>query len=293
MNKPRYIHGDAQKELRKLPASSADLIICDPPYGKGIDAWDKWPDDLSYYAFMRGIVGQLQRVLKPQGSLYLFCSPDRAAEVTAIVGESFNVLNLIRWNKGAGWHKKLDVDRRRKFVSNWEGIIFAEQRGADVRNVRQKIWGSYLAKAAKRQKIPTRRIQRLFLTKNGNLASVWSNWVNGRNMPSATQYAKLRRVLKLARTWRELQAEYRSHLRYFNPEYVAVDSLDFPPVHPTKRQHSCQKPDDLLAFLINASSKPGGVILDPFMGSGAVAMAAKRLRRSYIGIDKTALTRIR
>jgi len=49
--------------------------------------------------------------------------------------------------------------------------------------------------------------------------------------------------------------------------------------------HGCQMPEALLMRIILASSNPGDVVLDPFVGSGTTALAAKRLGRRYVGID--------
>lgn len=49
--------------------------------------------------------------------------------------------------------------------------------------------------------------------------------------------------------------------------------------------HGCQLPEALLMRIIMASSNPGDVVLDPFMGSGTTAAAAKRLGRKYVGVD--------
>ena len=50
-------------------------------------------------------------------------------------------------------------------------------------------------------------------------------------------------------------------------------------------EHPCQLPIHLLERIILMSSNPGDVILDPFIGTGTTAVAAKRLGRHYIGID--------
>ena len=49
--------------------------------------------------------------------------------------------------------------------------------------------------------------------------------------------------------------------------------------------HPNEKPVELLKYLIEAVSGPGDVILDPFVGSGTTAAAAKTLGRRYIGIE--------
>lgn len=55
-----------------------------------------------------------------------------------------------------------------------------------------------------------------------------------------------------------------------------------------KSLHNTQKPLDLLHRVILASTKPGDIILDPFMGSGTTAAAARQLGRQFVGFDKCA-----
>ncbi|MGD1885866.1 MAG: site-specific DNA-methyltransferase [Cohaesibacteraceae bacterium] len=51
-------------------------------------------------------------------------------------------------------------------------------------------------------------------------------------------------------------------------------------VHPT------QKPESLLARVLLASTKPGDVVLDPFFGTGTTGAVAKKLGRSFIGLER-------
>jgi len=53
-----------------------------------------------------------------------------------------------------------------------------------------------------------------------------------------------------------------------------------------RKVHPTQKPEALLARIIMAASKPGAVVLDPFLGSGTTAAVAKRLGRSFIGVER-------
>jgi site-specific DNA-methyltransferase (adenine-specific) len=50
-------------------------------------------------------------------------------------------------------------------------------------------------------------------------------------------------------------------------------------------KHPCQLPIHLLERIILMSTDEGDIVLDPFMGTGTTAIAAKRLGRKYIGFD--------
>lgn len=54
---------------------------------------------------------------------------------------------------------------------------------------------------------------------------------------------------------------------------------------PENTDHPTQKPEKLLAKIILAGSNPGDVVLDPFLGSGTTSVVAKKLNRSYVGIE--------
>jgi site-specific DNA-methyltransferase (adenine-specific) len=54
---------------------------------------------------------------------------------------------------------------------------------------------------------------------------------------------------------------------------------------PENTDHPTQKPEKLMAKIILASSNPGELVLDPFLGSGTTSVVAKKLGRHYIGIE--------
>jgi site-specific DNA-methyltransferase (adenine-specific) len=55
--------------------------------------------------------------------------------------------------------------------------------------------------------------------------------------------------------------------------------------HPERADHPTQKPLEIIERMVKASCPPGGVVLDPFMGSGTTALAAKRLGRQFAGFE--------
>ena len=52
-----------------------------------------------------------------------------------------------------------------------------------------------------------------------------------------------------------------------------------------KTQPPTQKPEELLRRIILASSNPGDIVIDPFLGSGTTAVAAEQLKRRWKGCD--------
>jgi site-specific DNA-methyltransferase (adenine-specific) len=62
--------------------------------------------------------------------------------------------------------------------------------------------------------------------------------------------------------------------------------IEKPPEHRRKNHHPTVKPLRLMQYLITLGSRPGDVVLDPFLGSGTTAVAAKSLGRRFIGIER-------
>jgi DNA modification methylase len=93
----------------------------------------------------------------------------------------------------------------------------------------------------------------------------------------------------LGRIWRnqhELIIAARWNDSTFNEDgMLRSDVLRFKATPPADRSHPVEKPVDLLASLIVPTTTPGGLVLDPFMGSGTALAAAKDLGRRAIGIE--------
>lgn len=57
------------------------------------------------------------------------------------------------------------------------------------------------------------------------------------------------------------------------------------PTQPFRGKHFAVYPPALIETPILAGSRKGGIVLDPFMGSGTTALVARHLGRRFIGID--------
>jgi len=79
---------------------------------------------------------------------------------------------------------------------------------------------------------------------------------------------------------------YEPIVCYGKLKSIFTDVYDYPIVfQKDKIEHPTPKPLRLIEKLIVDFSKEGDVVLDPFVGSGTTAVAAKKLKRKYIGID--------
>ena len=58
-----------------------------------------------------------------------------------------------------------------------------------------------------------------------------------------------------------------------------------PKIIPTAADHPTPKPPELAAHFIQLHTLPGEIVLDPFMGAGSTAVAAKMLGRRFVGVE--------
>jgi len=117
----RTIHGDSLKVLPLLPSECVDLIFTDPPYNlskKFNKSTFSARSDEAYRIYLESWVPQLQRILKPTGTLYI-CGDWRCSNVIKEVGQKyFQVKNRITWEREKGRGSKTN------FKSTSEDIWF-------------------------------------------------------------------------------------------------------------------------------------------------------------------------
>ena len=69
------------------------------------------------------------------------------------------------------------------------------------------------------------------------------------------------------------------------PEDVWTDINSLQSQSGERLGYPTQKPEKLLAKVVLANSKPGGIVFDPFLGSGTTSVVAKKLGRKFVGIE--------
>jgi adenine-specific DNA-methyltransferase len=315
---PRLMLGDCLERMKEIPDGSINLIATDPPYMnvKRSESWDRqWKTPAEFLTWMGRLCEEWRRVLAPNGSLYVFAYPGMAAGVECKIGEHFQVLNSIVWQKekDRGKHALNCKESQRSYFPNTERIIFAEHFGADSMALGESGYAAkcealrgfvfepiraYLDGERKRAGIPHRTVIAA-LGMGGHDSHFFSpiQW----KLPLPDQYQVMRDLFNsgdgdylrreyedLRREYEDLRREYEDLRRPFtvSSQVPYTDVWDFATVPHRPGKHVCEKPYDLLAHVIAASSRPGDLVLDSFMGSGVTGEAAITLGRRFIGIEQ-------
>lgn len=353
------INADCLEFIRSLPENSVDLIVTDPPYFKvKPEGWDnQWKGDDDYLKWLDQCLAQFWRVLKPAGSLYLFCGHRLASDIEIMMRERFSVLNHIIWAKPSGRWNGCNKESLRAYFPATERILFAEHYQGPYRPkdagyaakgsaLKQHVMApliSYFRDARAALGITAKQIADA--TGKKNMVSHWfsaSQW----QLPNESDYLKLQALFarvaeekhrrgeleklhhqlvdtytSLNRQYAELLSEYKHLRRYFGVT-VQVPYTDvwthkpvqfYPGKHPCYKhlrryfgvtaqvpytdvwthkpvqyypgKHPCEKPAEMLQQIISASSRPGDLVADFFMGSGSTVKAAMALGRRATGVE--------
>ena len=308
--------GDCLEVMQSMPDNSVNLIATDPPYFKvKNEAWDRqWDKPEAFLEWIGKLCEQWHRILKPNGSLYVFASPRMAARVECKVGEWFEVMNRIRWVKGAGWHNRASKEQLRSYLSPWEEIIFSEHYGADNIAKGEAGYGAkcdelkgfvfeplreYLAREWERAGLRPKDVNKATYSQMAGHYLTRVQWA----LPTKEKYEQLRAYANrdggdyLQREHEDLRREYDCLRRPFNvtADVPYTDVWDFPTVKHYPGKHPCEKPLEMMEHIVKASSRERDVVLDCFAGSGVTGEAALKHGRDFIGIemDKGYCARIR
>ncbi len=209
----RLFCGFCEIVMAGLDEDSVDLILTDPPYFKVKDQpWDhQWDDPEEFIKWIGRLCQHWFRLLRPNGSLYVYASEAMAARVEVEMSKWFNILNRIVWRKhdGTGYdtgkHSAVSKESLRSYFPRTEYIIFAEHYGSDnaakgvsgygaeVNRLRGFIFEpirAYLANERDRAGLTNVQVESLLGTYMARHYFGQSQW----ELPTAVWYAKLREI---------------------------------------------------------------------------------------------------
>lgn len=248
----QIVHGDCEEVLKRLPGNSVDLIFTSPPYAdqRARTYGGIRPDD--YVDWFLPKAEQFFRVLKPTGTFVL------NIKERVVNGERHTyVLELILrmrqqgwlWTEEFMWHKKNSYPGKwpNRFRDSWERLLqFNKQRRFAMFQDEVMVPVGDWAKTRLYQLSETDRRRDESDVESGFGKKV-SNWV-GRDLVYPN-----------------------------NVIHMATEC--------SNRNHSAAFPEDLPAWFIRLFTQEQNTVLDPFIGSGTTAVAARQLKRNYIGIE--------
>ncbi|MFZ1875009.1 MAG: site-specific DNA-methyltransferase [Chania sp.] len=318
------VNADTIEYIKTLPDNCIDLIATDPPYYRVKScAWDnQWKSEADYLAWLDTLLVEFWRVLKPSGSMYLFCGHALSADIELMVRQRFDVLNHIIWAKPSGRWQGCRKESLRSYFPATERIIFSGHyagpyqpkdtgHAAKCMELKQNVFKpliDYFRSARQALNVSAKEINE---ATGRQMASHWfsaSQW----QLPTEEQYSALQALFHrkaaeahqaggldrphhdLAKDYAQLDREYQQLSKEYaglrRPFTVSVDVpytdvWTFPPVQYYPGKHPCEKPAAMMEHIITASSRPGDVVADFFMGSGSTIKEAIKLGRIGIGVE--------
>lgn len=287
-------NNDALSILRLLPQHSISLILTDPPYHstkKSNIVNDKsFSTDDEFIKWMETFAIEWKRVLRPNGSIFMFCSSAMEARLEVMLSKYFNVLSHIVWTKPNepgfdGWKGKMRKEALRQWYPHSERIIFCEP--ALDGNLKRSYFGALLKEKRTMCKLSGHQLTELIGAYGKvNHGGAVSNWESGRNIPSREQYKKICEAL-LQCGLEEPMPSYEDVIRPFevNANIEFTDIWTFPSVKPYKGKHPAEKPLDMLEHCVKSTTFENDIVLDCFAGSGSTLLAALKENRYAIGIE--------
>lgn len=302
----RLIHGDALAALRQIPDASIHAVVTDPPYAieKGeVDVTDEelmrssmlgmqsqnWHDKATHsrgYAdhdprqFQRWCdlwLTECLRVLKPGGHLVVFGGTRTWHRVAASAQDSgFEIRDNLAWLYASGVPKGLDAASAFRSIGDEAGA--AQWRG----------WGTGLKPTFEPIILARKPLDG---TVTENLSRHATGALNlgacrlhgppgsrGRSKWAPNVHAVEHTAASIIATANAAADQVFFVSKPSSRERVAVDGVEHPTV----------KPLDLMRHLVRLVTPPGGLVLDPFAGSGTTIEACIAEGLRAIGIEREA-----
>ncbi len=314
---PLALHGNAAEVLSDLPSESVDCAMTSPPYwnkreyangGIGLER-----DYREYVRSLAEVFVQLKRVLKPTGSFWLNLGD--SYQDKRLVGIPWRVAFDMTDNQGwilrnsVIWNKvKSGMDTARDRLGNVHEVLFhfAKQPRYyyDVDAIRAnpqkaKIVNGAVVSATGVSGVRYRRQIELstalsdeekrqaFAELDGMLVDLAAGRIADFRMIIRGQQRTTHSDSKnLSGRAKELRDKGFYFLRYHPRGAKPADVWDILPEDTQGREsHFAPYPVDLCRIPILATCPPGGIVLDPFAGTGTTLFAAQTLDRKSVGID--------
>jgi len=253
---------------------------------------------LAYLIMMAPRLIELRRVMKSTASIYLHCDPTASHYLKLLMDAVFEPINFrteIVW-KRAETVKGNFGQGSRFFDRNTDSILFYSKTDKNTFNPIFKPYTKEYVDGFYKHVEPNtgRSYQLISMTGPGGAAK--GNPIY--EVMGVTRYwryskSKMQELIDNGLVVQTSPGAVPRRKQYLDEgKGVPIQSLwdDIPGLHSQSSErlgYPTQKPVALLERIINASSNPGDIVLDPFCGCGTTIDAAQKLGRPWIGIDIT------
>lgn len=242
-----YKCGDCRELLQGLPDRSIDLVVTSPPYAmKRKKLYQGVPEE-EYPEWIGGIAKELHRVLKDTGSFVLNLKEHVSGGVRLpyVMKSVAEIAGIFRWTDTFVWVKTNPFPT------------------GNQKRLKDGFEYCYWFTKTKDYK---------FFVDNVMVRST-SKWL-------ASEKRRKNREAHVTKNGSGMTMRRRIAEDMVRPSNVITMATDT-----TNHVHPATFPIGLPMFFIKAMTEEGDVVLDPFAGSGTTLVAAKKLRRQWIGYD--------
>jgi site-specific DNA-methyltransferase (adenine-specific) len=258
---------------------------------------------MAYLAMMGVRLIELHRVLKSSGSLYLHCDATAGAYLKVLLDAIFGTQcfrNEITWKRRVGFSSAVHESRR--FGVCTDTLLFYSKSDASQftpqYNLEDPEYQEYVKERFTYRDHNGRFFQPTSLVNPAPRPNLVYEYKGYSPPPNGWMISreKMEKWDEEGRIYFPKDKKGRLRRKSYADELKGMPIqnlwLDIPEINSQAQErlgYPTQKPVALLERVINASSKKGDLVLDPFCGCGTAIEAAQKLERSWIGIDVTYL----
>ena len=251
-------------------------------------------DMMAYLTMMANRLLEMQRVLKPTGSLYLHCDPTASHYLKIVLDGVFGKEN---YRNEISWLRSQPKSHTTVNFPNCRDIILRYAKSDEAKFF--KVYGQhdpeYLENFYRYTDEDGRRYRLGDLTNpNKNRPNLTYEFMGITRVWRWTK-DRMEKALKdglIVQSGSGAVPQMKRYLDQMGGQPVTDNWDDIEHLHGSNAEtlgYPTQKPLALLERIIQVSSEEGDIVLDPFCGCGTAVHAAEKLKRRWIGIDITHL----
>lgn len=309
--KNKLIYGENLRVLRNLledsdVAGKIGLIYIDPPYATGLGfesrqqtyAYHDLMEGADYLEFIRQRLILLKQLLANHGSIYVHLDQNMAFPVKILMDEIFGSKNFRNWITRKKCNPKNYTRNQYGNISDY--ILFYTKSDDYVWNQPFESWteDKVIKEYQYIEEETGRRYKKVPIHAPGERKGATGQPWRGMLPPPGKHWQYLPETLeemdKRGEIYWSSTGNPRRKVYLDNSKGIAVQDiwLEFKDAHNQNIKitgYPTEKNPELLKRIIMASSNPGDLVLDAFVGSGTTVTVAEELQRQWIGIDNSLL----